>query len=116
MKTIDICEKVLNKEIQYPEDLNCTIFTAYKHSKRYKQELLNFDEVIWEKDIEPIIEFCKENGIEEITISSTFSGILETLDIMAEYGCEIICLTKVNYIDWHDEVTKIPALKIRMPR
>lgn len=116
MKKIEVIEKVLAKEIPYSKDLNYTIFTAYKNSKRYKKELLDFDEVIWDNDIEPIIATCKEYGIEEITISSTFSGLLETLDKMTESGCELIGLTKVNYIDWNDKAKKIPAMKIRMPR
>lgn len=118
MKQIEKLEKLLAKEITWDEaNVNDTLFIAYKHSKKDKQELLNFDEVIWERDIEPIVWFCKENGMDEITISSTFSGLLETLEIFAEYGCEIVGLTKVNYISWcDDEVKKIPAMKIRIPR
>lgn len=117
MKQIEIIEKVLNKEISCEDaHINYSVFDAYRNSKRHKQELLNFDDCIWERDIEPIIAACKEHGIKEITISSTFSGLLETLEIFAEYGCEIIGLTKVNCYDWRDEVKKIPAMKIRMPR
>lgn len=117
MKQIEVIEKVLAKEITCEDaNVNYTVFNAYRHSKKDKQELLNFDDCIWERDIEHIVFFCKENGIEEITISSGFSGLLETLEIFVEYGCELIGLTKVNYVDWKDEEKKIPAMKIRMPR
>ena len=117
MKQIEIIEKVLAKEITCEDaKVNYTVFNAYRHSKKDKQELLNFDDVIWDRDIEHIVFFCKENGIEEITISTTFSGLLETLEIFTEYGCELAGLVKVNYIDWCGEVKKIPAMKVRIPR
>lgn len=109
MKQIKILEKDL-------ADVNGTFFVAYKNSMRRHKDLLDFDDVIWDKDVDPIITHCKEYGIEEITISSTFSGLLETLETFAENGCEIVGLTKVNYIDWDDQEKKIPAMKIRMPR
>lgn len=116
MKRIELFEKVLAKEIEYTREINYAVFNAYKNSKRNNQELLDFSECIWEKDYEPIIKFCKENDIEEFTISSTFSGLLETLDGFEHLGCELVGLTKVNYVRWQDEIEKIPAMKIRIPR
>ena len=116
MKQIEVIEKIIRKEVEYTKELNYTIYNAYRNSKRHKQELLDFTDCIWDKDIEPIIQFCKENEIEEITISSTFSGLLETLERFSELGCEMIGLTKVNYVEWEDSIKKIPAMKIRIPR
>lgn len=117
MQKIEKLEKVLNKEIDFAEaNVNQTIFCAYRTTQRQKIEILNFSDCIWDRDIPEIITFCKENSIKEITITSTFSGLLETLEIFADYGCEIIGLTKVKYIDWDDEEKKAPAMKIKMPR
>ena len=117
MKQIEKLEKLLAKEITFEDaNVNHTIFCAYRTTQRQKIETLNFGDCIWDRDIPEIINFCKEHEIKEITITSTFSGLLETLEIFADYGCEIVGLTKVNYVDWDDEVKKIPAMKIRMPR
>lgn len=117
MKKIEIIEKVLNKEIDFAEaNINHTIFCAYRTTQRQKIETLNFSDCIWDRDIPEIINFCKEHEIKEITITSTFSGLLETLEIFADYGCEIVGLIKVTYVDWDDETKKAPAMKIRMPR
>lgn len=117
MKKVEIIEKVLAKEITCEDaHINYSVFNAYRNSKRHKQELLNFDDCIWERDIEPIIQFCKENEIDEITISTTFSGLLETLESFSELGCEMIGLTKVNYVEWDENIKKIPAMKIRITR
>ena len=117
MKKIEKIEKLLAKEISFEEaNVNHTIFCAYRSTQRNKIETLNFPDVIWDRDIPEIINFCKEYGIKEITITSTFSGLLETLEIFADYGCEIVGLTKVTYVDWDKEIKKAPAMKIRMPR
>ena len=117
MKQIEILEKVLAKKIAYNEaNVNDTFFVAYKSSTRKYKDLLDFNDVIWDRDVQPIIANCKEFGIEEITISSTFSGLLETLEIFADNGCKIVGLTKVDYIDWDGQDKKIPAMKIQMPK
>ena len=117
MINIEAIEKVLAKKITCEDaNVNYYVFNAYLQSKLDKQEILDFGECIWEKDIEPIITFCKENGIEEITISSRFSGLLETLEIFIGYGCEMVGLTRVNRVEWGGEVNKIPAMKLRIPR
>jgi hypothetical protein len=117
MKKIEVIEKVLNKEITFEEaNVNHTILCAYRATQRGKIETLNFSDVIWDRDIPEIIKFCKEHEIKEITITSTFSGLLETLEIFADYGCEIVGLTKVTYVEWDDEIKKVPGMKIRMPR
>ena len=117
MKKIEVIEKLLAKEITWDDaNVNHTVFCAYKATQRGQIETLNFGDVIWDRDVPEIISFCRENGIKEITISSTFSGLLETLEIFADYGCTIIGLTKVTYIDWSDEEKKAPAMKVRMPR
>ena len=114
MKKIEILDKVIAKEIPYTRAINHTIYNAYKDSLRNKQETLDFSECVWDKDIEPIIQICKENGIEEITLSTTFSGLLEVLENFANHGCEIVGLTKVNYIEYGGNIKKIPAMKIKM--
>ena len=117
MKQIEVIEKLIAKEITFDEVyVNDTVFNAYRATQRGKIEILNFPDVIWKRDIPEIIDFCKEHKIKEITITSTFSGLLDTLEIFADYGCEIVGLTKVTYVDWDKEIKKAPAMKIRMPR
>ena len=97
MKTIQTYEQAIEnakKGIQ-TDGINQTMLWAYRNSREKGSEFLDFDEVIWEKDIPELIEACKQEGLEAITISSNFSGLLETLATFEESGCRLAGLTKV---------------------
>lgn len=106
----------LNKEKSLKEqNINHTIYWAYDHSKEAGNDLIDFDEVIWEHDIEEMVTFFKENGIKEFTISSTFSSLIETLAEFEKQGCKMQGLTKVKsrHEDWHTGEKRIlPAIKM----
>lgn len=95
--------------------LNHTTYWAYNDSMEAENETLDFGDVVWEHDIEEIIAFCKENGIDHITISSNFSGLIPTLARFEELGCKMAGLTKVNR-RFKDIATgereQIPAIKM----
>lgn len=97
MKTIEKFETAIrNKEKDIRAvGINSTMFWAYEYTKEAGGEDLNFNEVIWEEDIEPIVKTCREEGIEQITISSNFSGLNETLWKLMELGCKIDGMKKV---------------------
>lgn len=97
--------------------INGTMFWAYRDSKEIGNELIDFNEVIWEKDVEEIVKACRENGVEQFTISSTFSGLLETLAEFEKHGCQLGGLTKVKarYTDiLTQERALIPAMIVHV--
>lgn len=97
MKTIQTYEQAIEnakKGIQ-TDGINKTMLRAYRNSREKGSEFLDFDDVIWETDIPELIEACKQEGLEAITISSNFSGMLETLATFEESGCRLAGLTKV---------------------
>lgn len=64
------------------EEIGCqwTLGQAYLYSKEAGNDLPNFAEVIWDYDIEAILEDCRKLGVKEFTISSTFSSLIETME------------------------------------
>ena len=123
MKDIKKFEEAIRNEVkdQKAEGINRTMFWAYRDTKDAGAADLNFHEVIWEEDIEPIVKTCREEGIEQITISSTFSGLTETLWKLTEHGCTIAGMKKVpmRYTEYDRETGKTrtayaPALIIRL--
>ena len=99
------------------QQINSTLYWAYKSSQEAGNDRIDFKEVIWDYDIDPILEGMRENGIREFTISSTFSSLIETLAEFEKRGCHMNGLTEVNakYTDWKTgEHARIPAIAMTL--
>ena len=84
MKKIEVLEELATKETKYSEvNVNSTFGAAYFYSKEAGNDLMNFAEVIWDYDIDAIIENCRRFGISEFTISSTFSSLILMIGTLA---------------------------------
>ena len=114
MKEIKAFEEARNNK---DSKVNRTVFWAYEAAKEAGNDLLDFNEVIWEQDIPEILNACKEHGISEFTISSTFSSLIATLAEFEKLGCHMAGLTEVNarYTDYRTgEKQIIPAIKMSL--
>lgn len=97
MKTIDKIEKVKNMNVLLEDvGINRTFYWAYIRTQETTNENLDFEDVIWENDVEGIIKNCKEFGLKEITISSRFSSLIDILAEFEKQGAKLIGLTKVT--------------------
>jgi hypothetical protein len=76
--------------------INSTLGQAYEWSKETGNELPNFNEVIWDYDIQQIIDDCRKSGVKEITISSTFSSLIQTIARFEELGCKLDGIVKIK--------------------
>lgn len=97
--------------------INSTMYWAYERSNEAGNDTIDFSEVIWDYDIEPIVKACRAYGIDHITISSTFSGLITTLAEFEKHGCKMDGLTKVktSYTDWQTgEKQILPAILVRI--
>mgnify|MGYP000496043841 CR=1 FL=1 len=104
MKKITAFENAITNQVKdiRAEGINATVFWAYRKSIDAGNDLIDFSEVIWDEDIDPIAETFRENGITEFTISSTFSGLIPTLAAFEKHGFKMAGITEVNanYTDW----------------
>ena len=103
------------------EEIGChwTLGQAYLYSKEAGNDLPNFAEVIWDYDIDPLLENCKRLGISEFTISSTFSRLITTIAELQKKGCTLDGLTEINsrYDDWKTgKKERIPAFKMSIAK
>jgi hypothetical protein len=121
MKKIEILEKAAENRTGYADNnINPTFGAAYFCSREAGNDLINFDEVIWDYDIDAIIENCRRFGIEEFTISSNFSGLITTIAELEKRGLHLDGLVEINsrYNDWkaeeRDTKERIPALKMSL--
>jgi hypothetical protein len=60
-------------------DIAHTIYRAYEKSRDNENEILNFDDIIWDRDVEALTACMKENGIKAFTYSCRATDAVETL-------------------------------------
>ena len=77
-------------------DIACKVWRAYRNSRDNENEILNFDDIIWDRDVEAITECLKENGIKAFTYSCRATDAVETLWLFKEAGCTIGEMVEVN--------------------
>lgn len=120
MKEIRTFEKAIEDKVKSLKGagINQTLFWAYRTSKEESDnDLIDFNEVIWDYDIKEISDCLRAEGITEFTISSTFSSLIETLAEFEKNGVYMNGLTTVNarYTDWETgEQARIPAIKMEV--
>ena len=105
MKTrIETFEKAIEERCKdlKAAGINGTLFWAYRRSEEAGNNHINFNDVIWDNEIEEIADCLKANGITEFTISSNFSGLITTLAEFEKHGFTMNGITDVNeeYIDF----------------
>lgn len=92
-----------------------TLFEAYSKSVSSGNDLINFYETIWAEDVESIADFMVAAGINEFTISSTFSSLLSVLAGLEKRGYKVSGIIDINapYPDFiTGKLAKIPAIRI----
>ena len=123
MKRIEILDKAAEERINWKEiPCNMRFADAYFYSLEAGNELINFGEVIWDYDIDEILENCRTFGIESFTISSTFSSLILTIAELQKRGCKLEGLIEINsrLDDWKASLAgerrkeRIPAFKISL--
>ena len=73
------------------------IMRDYEVSRDNGNEILNFDDIIWDDDVEDLIACMKENGIKDFTYSSKATNAIETLSLFKQAGCTIGDLVEINF-------------------
>ncbi len=123
MKTIKVFEDAIANQVPNLKDagINATMFWAYRNSLRAGADELNFDEVIWDYDIDYIVNTCRAEGIKRITISSTFSSLAVVVWELTKRGCAVegmkLVPTAYTHYDWETKKEirdKVPAFIIKI--
>ena len=73
MKKIELFERAIAELAGSLKDygINGTMFWAYRKSIDAGNDLIDFNEVIWDEDIDAIAECMLENGITEVNANYT---------------------------------------------
>lgn len=115
MKQVAKFDNALNNGKTLAEQgINQAIYDAYRKCLPYGYKYLNFDEVIWDKDIEPIVATCRKVKFTHITISSNQCGIAEVLWKFQELGCTIEGLMKVQKAELFCGCREVAAILVKI--
>lgn len=104
-------DKILTEKGEITQNINRTLFMAYDDSIENKNALINFDRTIWSKDVAPIVDTFRGNGINEFSISNTASGLTNILEAFESLGCKVCGLIKANLAYGRKTV---PAVKLQV--
>ena len=77
-------------------DIAWRIWRAYRNSRDNENKILNFDDIIWDRDVEALTACMKKNGIKAFTYSCPATDAIETLWLFKEAGCTIGEMVEVN--------------------
>ena len=97
--------------------INYTAYDAVRNRKATGNELLDFSEVIWDKDVPEIVDTLMRMGETEFTISSTMSSLTQTLAEFDKLGVKITGITEVNsnHRDYQNGgLKRIPAILMQL--
>lgn len=94
--------------------INRRFGNAYCYSRESGADLINFYEVIWDNDVEEIIDNCKKYGITAFTISNSFPGLLDIMAKFKKMGCRFDGIVTINGLFGirKTQTKPIPAFKL----
>ncbi|MDD5956407.1 MAG: hypothetical protein PUC40_05435 [Lachnospiraceae bacterium] len=83
-------------EMVIRRDIAWKLWRAYEKSRDKENEILDFDDIIWGRDVEALVACMRENGIKAFTYSCRATDAIETLWLFKEAGCTIGEMVEVN--------------------
>lgn len=72
------------------------IWREYEKARENGNELLDINDVVWDKDVDPLVSGLREFGIEQFTFSSGWSSAVDTAWLFQKNGCKLIGLVEIN--------------------
>lgn len=121
MKNIKLFDEAIKnnlfrKSSDAPEAINYTLACDYLSAIEDGNEYINFNGVIWEREVPEISGDLRRAGVEFITISSTYTGLLNALALFDQEGYRLQGMTEVlaSYVDFTTgERARIPAVILK---
>ena len=72
------------------------LYSKYESAQERGNALIDWDEVIQDKDVSSFVANLREYGIEKFVFSSTWSSAVETAWLFQQNGCKLEGLVEIN--------------------
>ena len=112
VKDTDEGDKIYNEVYNSLEGFSCSLFNKYCVAKERGNEFIDLPECPCEDAIPELVACIRECGIDHITISSGWSGLVERMWVFVQCGCRLEGMLEVNSFDKNfdtGEYKKMPA-------
>lgn len=109
------------KEGQKVENGAHCIAGAYDRSKRAGMDVLTWNEVMWEQDVESVVETLRAAGINELYITNQASNMLDVYLMLDELGLKLRGIVRLENPRYKQDMERwgssfeaetIPAMKL----
>ena len=74
----------------------CRLYDRYVSAQERGNAYIDWDDVIWDKDVEGFVAGLREHGIERFVFSSGWSSAVETAWKLQQNGCKLEGLVEIN--------------------
>ena len=72
------------------------IWTMYDKAKENKNQYIDFNDNIWNSEVEYLVKILRDNGIKKFTFSSGWSDAVKTAWLFTKNGCILEGLIQIN--------------------
>lgn len=86
----------LKETIKNEENGFRKIWTMYEKARENQNMYIDFNEVIWDNEVQSIIKILRDNGIEKFTFSSTWTNAVKIAWLFKQNGCTLEGLIEIN--------------------
>ena len=117
MLIIEEYDEILRTREDHSGKVNYEVLMSYSDLRRTKNELLDFDRNIWERNMDAVVAEIRRIGLKEFTISYAGTRLLEML---ADFEKRVIRVAgfrniKTGHKDWEtDEDETKPAILMKV--
>lgn len=104
------------ESIQQKGNMYAKVYSLYSEAQERGNEYLDLHEVIWDGDVEELINCFRKYGIEKFTFSSRWSSAVEVAWLFIENRCSLEGIKEINghWDDLNGGFKKMPAYIFRV--
>ena len=99
MKKVEVLETIRetrNFEMIYNLEISRAVYLAYDFTQTLELRYLTFDDIIWDYEVEEIMEDLVAFGIDVIQVSDTSTALMKALAAFNKHGFELVKMTTIK--------------------
>ena len=121
MKKITEIEEAMRADKVSELGISHTFYWAYIYAKDRENKYIDFNDMVWRKEVDAVMADLKRYGIKTFTVSDASKSLNETLASFCDRGCKLVKMVKINggktFTDnFEEEFQVLNAIQLKMPR